>query len=71
MKYAKPPVSWQSCDSSHELSVSCAWIENSLSALEKRTFSASSTLTIAASSAGSAARATPSRPTSTPRSSAT
>src|ERR1700736_5703580 len=71
MKYAKPPVSWQSLLSSHELSVSWAWMDRTPSAVENLALSASSMLTSAVSSEGNAMRATPSTPTSTPRSSAT
>src|SRR2546427_107094 len=42
-KNAKPPVSWQSGLSTHELSVSCAWIDSTPSAVENLALSASST----------------------------
>ena len=56
MKFPKPLVSWQSGLMGNEWSVSCAWIDSNPSAVLNRTFNASSTLTRAVSSDGSAMR---------------
>ena len=72
MKKAKPPVSWQSLLSSHELSVSCAWTDSTPSSAENRALIASSTNASSneptpASGGGIEARATPSSPISASR----